>query len=419
MKILHINQSDTNGGAAIAGYRLHQGLLTTGHDSKILAGYIKTKSDRVAEIPRNKTLERNLLRFTCRAGLSYLANINSFDIPKHPFFQSADVLNLHNLHTGYFNYLAISKLTQLKPAVFTLHDMWSFTGHCAYSNQCDRWKIGCGKCPDLDTYPSMVRDSSDIEWKLKNRTYAKSNLTIVAPSHWLADQAKSSMLSRFPVHHIPNGIDMSVFQALDRQQCRHALGLPQDKKILLFAAASISDTRKGGDLLWKALAALPNDIKQNVLLLILGADDSEIPDIGVPAIQMGYVESDRIKATIYSAADLFVFPTRADNLPLVLQESMACGTPMVSFDIGGVPDLVRPGTTGYLAAPEDALDLRDGIVKLLNDENLRSHMRTQCRSIALAEYSIELQVQRYTGLYEQALKESSAHRPRPSSASAI
>jgi glycosyltransferase involved in cell wall biosynthesis len=407
MKVLHINQSDIEGGAAIAGYRLHQGLLAAGHDSKILAGTTKAKSDRVATIPRNKSLERNLLRFTWRAGLPYLAHVNSFSLPNHPFFQSADILNFHNLHTGYFSYLAISKLTQLKPAILTLHDMWSFTGHCAYSNECDRWKTGCGKCPDPTSYPSSARDATAIEWKLKNHTYAKSNITVVAPSKWLADQAKDSMLSRFPIHQIPYGIDTTIYQPLDRYQCRHALGLPTDKQILLFAAANTIDLRKGGDLLWKALEALPEATKQNTLLLILGAGDTQIPNIGIPAISMGYVESDRLKATIYSAADLFVFPTRADNLPLVLQESMACGTPMVSFKIGGVPDLVRPNITGYLAAPEDALDLRDGIVQLLNNRNLLSHMRQQCRSIALAEYSLERQCDCYIHLYESLLGEPS------------
>jgi len=121
-------------------------------------------------------------------------------------------------------------------------------------------------------------------------------------------------------------------------------------------------------------------------------------------LNLGYVSSDRLKSIAYSAADLFVFPTRADNLPLVLQESMACGTPMVSFKIGGVPDLVRPGITGYLAEPEDAKDFCNGIVQLLEDQNLRDRMSQQCRAIALKEYPLELQVQRYIELYRQVLQ---------------
>jgi glycosyltransferase involved in cell wall biosynthesis len=121
-------------------------------------------------------------------------------------------------------------------------------------------------------------------------------------------------------------------------------------------------------------------------------------------MNLGYISSDRLKSIAYSAADLFIFPTRADNLPLVLQESMACGTPMVSFKIGGVPDLVRPGITGYLAAPEDANDFRNGIVQLLEDKNLRDHMSQKCRAIAVAEYPLKLQAQLYIKLYHQTLQ---------------
>jgi glycosyltransferase involved in cell wall biosynthesis len=134
---------------------------------------------------------------------------------------------------------------------------------------------------------------------------------------------------------------------------------------------------------------------------------------GMETINLGYISNDAIKAKAYSAADLFLFPTRADNLPLMLQESMACGTPMVSFKVGGVPDLVRPGITGYLAHPEDVVDFRQGIVQLLEDDGLRSHLKKQCRDIALQEYAIELQTQRYAELYQKTLDRSSKRPEYP------
>jgi len=127
-------------------------------------------------------------------------------------------------------------------------------------------------------------------------------------------------------------------------------------------------------------------------------------ELGIPTLSLGYITSDRLKSIAFSAADLFIFPTRADNLPLVLQESMACGTPMVFFKIGGVPDLVRHNFTGYLAAPEDTGDFWNGIVTLLEDKPLRQKMSENCRAIALAEYSLELQAKRYIELYEQVLR---------------
>lgn len=404
MKILHINQSDISGGAAIAGYRLHQGLLAQEIDSKMLVGNVKTDSDRIATVPRKTRIENQLYRFTRYSGLNDINLFSSFDIPNYKFYQDADILNFHNLHTGYFNYLAISKLTKTKPAIFTLHDMWSFTGHCAYSYDCDRWKIGCGRCPYPDIYPAIRRDSTSIEWKLKNWIYSKSNLTIITLSHWLTEQAKASMLSRFPIHHIPNGIDTDAYQPLDRHLCKAVLGIPQNKKVLLFGADSLKDKRKGGDLLFNALQQLPQSLKAEVLLLTFGNGSEAITaKLGIPTIGLGYISSDRLKSMAYSAADLFIFPTRADNLPLVLQESMACGTPMVSFDIGGVPDLVRPMVTGYLAKPEDAKDFCNGIVELLENEQLQQTMSVNCRTIALTEYSLELQAERYIKLYKEIL----------------
>jgi glycosyltransferase involved in cell wall biosynthesis len=282
--------------------------------------------------------------------------------------------------------------------------MWSFTGHCAYSYDCDRWKIGCGSCPYPDIYPAIRRDSTSIEWKLKNWIYSKSNLTIITLSHWLTEQAKASMLSRFPIHHIPNGIDTDAYQPLDRHLCKAVLGIPQNKKVLLFGADSLKDKRKGGDLLFNALQQLPQSLKAEVLLLTFGNGSEAITaKLGIPTIGLGYISSDRLKSMAYSAADLFIFPTRADNLPLVLQESMACGTPMVSFDIGGVPDLVRPMVTGYLAKPEDAKDFCNGIVELLENEQLQQTMSVNCRTIALTEYSLELQAERYIKLYKEIL----------------
>jgi glycosyltransferase involved in cell wall biosynthesis len=405
MKVLHINHSDVSGGAAIAGYRLHKGLLAQEIESRFLVGIVKTSSDRVAAIPRNYRVENQLSRFTRPLGLNYTNLISTFNISQHTFYQGADILNFHNLHNGYFNYLAIPSLTESKPAIFTLHDMWSFTGHCAYSYDCDRWKIGCGKCPYPDTYPTVQRDNTRLEWKLKNWVYSRSKITIVAPSHWLTEQAKQSMLNRFPIHHIPYGIDTEAYQPIDSEQSRSVLGIPIGKKVLMFGANNLKDPRKGGNLLLKALSSLPDSLKAETVLLILGNDGDAIAQaVGIQTLNLGFVSGDRLKAIAYSAADVFILPSCADNLPLVLQESMACGTPMVSFKVGGVPDLVRPGVTGYLAQPEDAKDFCDGIVQLLEDEALRERMSQQCRAIALEEYSLEQQARAYIELYQQALQ---------------
>lgn len=404
MNVLHINESDVSGGAAIAAYRLHQGLLAKNFNSRMLVGEVKNKCDRVVAFNKNY-IEEQLYRFAWRLGLNCIYLLSTFDIPKHSFYKEADILNFHNLHTAYFNYLAIPKLTENKPAIFTLHDMWSFTGHCAYSYNCERWKNGCGRCPYPDTPPIIGMDNTRLEWKLKNWVYSNSNLTIVTPSHWLKLQAQQSLLNRFSIHHIPYGINTEVFQPLDPEKCRYQLNIPISKKVLMFGAVSLTDPRKGGDLLLKALSCLPQSLKAETLLLTMGYGGKAISEkVGIPSLNLGYVNSDHLKSVAYSAADLFICPTRADNLPLVLQESMACGTPIVAFKVGGIPDLVRPEITGYLAQPEESDDLCNGVMQLLADENLRQRMRRNCRKIATTEYSLELQAQKYIDLYRQVLQ---------------
>jgi glycosyltransferase involved in cell wall biosynthesis len=216
------------------------------------------------------------------------------------------------------------------------------------------------------------------------------------------------MLNRFPIHHIPNGVETNLYRPLDPVQCKAVLGIPATKRVLMFGADKLGDLRKGADLLIKALQGLPNSLKSELLLLTFGnSGDAIAKAADMEVFNLGYIGGDRMKAIAYSAADLFLFPTRADNLPLVLQESMACGTPMVSFKVGGVPDLVRPGVTGYLANPEDIKDFQDGILELLKDPDLRTQMGQNCREIALQEYSLDLQIRRYLDLYEQMLNQKS------------
>jgi glycosyltransferase involved in cell wall biosynthesis len=216
------------------------------------------------------------------------------------------------------------------------------------------------------------------------------------------------MLNRFPIHHIPHGIDTDVYQPLDPEQCRSLLGVPAGKKVLMFAAPNLKHFWKGGDLLLKALQSLPASLKAETVLLLLGNGGDAIAETaGIETVDLGYVSNDRLKAIAYSAADLFVSPTRAEAFGLVLLESIACGTPVVSFAVGGVPDLARPGITGYLAEPENPQDLCNGVVELLEDESTRHLLSKQCRAVAIKEYNFELHLQRYIDLYRQVLQDQS------------
>ena len=408
MKVLHLWQGDSGhcgGGGSVSMYRLHSSLIEAGIDSKILCQRKTTDSSQVQVFQRSfylKILEKLLQQITSRLGLNDIHRLSSFQLKQHEAYLDANILHFHGFH-GFINYLALPPLTRNKPAVFTLKDMWALTGHCSYSYDCDRWKIGCGQCPYPDSHPAIKRDNTSLEWRLKDRTYSQLHLTIICPSKWIAEKAKQSpLINRFPIHHIPHGIKTEIFQPLDPQQCRSQLGIPLNKKVLLFSAINLSDHRKGGDLLIKALQSLPESLKTETVLLVFGKEANTIETtVDIPVYDLGYLDDARFKAVAYSAADLFIFPTRADNFPLVLKESIACGTPMVSFNVGGVSDLVRHGITGYLAQPENVKDFGDGIVQLLEDEDLRHQMSQQCRGITVQEYDSELWAQRHIEIYRK------------------
>ena len=404
MNILYINVSDIQGGAAIGGYRLHRALQEKGIQSRMLVDVGKINNNDISIINRKRTLEYLTSKVTWNLGLSYINITSTFNITEHPFYKKADLINFHCLHGGYFNYLAIPKLTRDKPGVYRLSDMWSFTGHCAYSFDCERWKIGCGKCPYLDTYPAIPRDNTKLEFRLKKWVYNHSNLTIVTSSQWLTEKARESMLNHFNIKYIPNGIDTEIYKPLNKIQCRNVLDIPQNKNVILLVAQNLTNYRKGGDILLNSINNLPESLKKETILITMGESGEVFKDsIGMSILNLGYIGGDRLKAVAYNAADLFLFPTRAESFGLVLLESMACGTPMVSFNVGGVPDLVRHDVTGYLAKPEDAQDFCNGIIQLLEDDTLRNQISQNCRAIALQEYPIELQAKRYIELYEEIL----------------
>lgn len=412
MKVVHLWKSDSSfrgGGGAISMQRLHSGLKTAGIDSQILCKFKTTQASDVGVLETStpfKIADKAVEQVTSRLGLNDIHQLSSFQISRHPTYADANLVHFHGTHGGFINYLALPSLTAQKPAVFTLKDMWMLTGHCGFAFDCDRWKIGCGNCPYPETPPEITRDATAIEWKLKDWIYNKLNLTLICPSKWIAElAAKSPLTNRFSIHHIPHGIDTEVFHPLDPQQCRSELGIPQDKKVLMFASVKLNDERKGGDLLIEALQNLPPSLKAETVLLVFGNKAEALAEtVGISVYDLGYLNEDRPKVLAYSAADLFVFPTRADVFGLVSLESQACGTPVVSFRVGGVPDHVRPDITGYLAEPENAKDFRDGIVQLLEDDALRARMGRQCRAIAETEYSLPLYARRHIELYEGLLE---------------
>lgn len=412
MKVLHLTEGLTDGdGGAISLYRLHRGLKEAGIHSKILCttkwptgapdDIIKVHSSRV-EI-RAAYLLKNISR---KIGLNGVLDPTHFKIVQNESFLDADIVTIHSI-SGLCSYLAIPALARHKPTVLVLRDMMTFTGHCFHSLDCERWKIGCGSCPYPNISPPISVDNTRLAWKLKDWAFSRSHLVVVAQSTWMVHLAKQSMLHRFPIHRIPNGIDTEVYRPQDPELCRSALNIPKGKKVLMFMTQNLNSRLKGGDLFAKAVQGLPESLKAETVILLLGRQGENLASsLGIQTIYLGYVESDLFKVICYSAADIFVSPTRAESFPNVLLESIACGTPVVSLKVGGVPDLARPNITGFLADPEDVKGFRDRIIELLENDALRSEMRRQCRAIALEEYSISTQAQQYLRVYRQMLRDT-------------
>ena len=408
MKVLHLNAGDQwmTGGTGVAVDRLHRGLRRAGIDSRVVYGYAQVESPYTEVLPRSwRLLERLLGEVTSRLGLNEIQNVvSTLKIKKTPRYEDADLLHLHCLHGQFISYLALPFLAADKLTVFTLHDMWAFTGHCTFSYGCTRFQTGCGRCPHPEVYPPLKRDSTRLEWKLKNWVYRRVRPVFVAPSRWQAEQARQGMLKDFKIHYIPYGVDTEVYRPLDPERCRSVLGIPAGKRVLMSCAVSVSDRRKGGDLLEEALKGLPTSLKAETVLILMGHGGEAFQDLGLETVNLGYVAGDPLKVVAYSAADLFLFPTRAESFGIVSIESQACGTPVVSFRVGGVPEHVRSGVTGYLAEPENVRQFRDGVLRLLEHGAGRDRMRGQCRALVEREYSLEGHVGHHIALYRDVLE---------------
>ena len=411
MRILHIHRGvgHAGGGAGISMHRLHRTLLRLGVDSKMLVLQDEGSGPDVSRLPRFDalSLERRLRSVTGRIGLNDVHRLGSFQLDRHTFFQNADLLHFHGMHSGTFSYLALPRAAASKPCVLSLHDTWAFTGHCAYSYECERWKTGCGDCPYPEEPPAVARDATHLEWRMKSRAFLKSGLRLISKSAWTTRMARVSVLRHLPLTEIPYGVDTGVYRPRGSARSRELLGLPQDRFVLMVSAQDLASRRQGIDLLVRAFQGMAPELAARCILLVTGRRGVEVTqDAGLPVRDLGYLADSHLKAIAYSAADLFLLPVRADVFGLASIESQACGTPVVSFRVGGVPGHVRPGETGFLAEPEDALGFRDGIALLLQNEATRLRMSGMCRASVLRDYDLTIEATRHADLYESILSQA-------------
>ncbi|MGF1512401.1 MAG: glycosyltransferase family 4 protein [Elainellaceae cyanobacterium] len=414
MKVLILNTQDVTGGAARAAFRLHNGLVDNGIGSQVLVQN-KVGNDKRVIPPQNRA-EKLLANFG--HALDSLPTL-LYDRKRKPEFSSQwspdfvtskiedygpDVVNLHWINDSFVRIETLSKIK--RPIVWTLHDMWAFTGGCHYDQDCGRYVNSCGKCPQLDSNAEL--DLSRWIWKRKYKSWQGTPLTIVTLSSWMASCVKeSSLFKDYRVETIPNGIDTTLYKPVEKNVAKSLIGLPTDKRLILFGAVNpTSSPRKGFYLLKSALEKIKErDAFGNFELVVLGTSEPDSSsEQEIKTHYLGVLKDDISISLAYSAADVFVAPSTQDNLPNTVMESLACGTPCVGFNIGGIPDMVDHLKNGYLAVPFDVDDLAKGIQWVLADKERHAKLCENSYLKVNREFTQEIQASRYISLFEELIE---------------
>jgi glycosyltransferase involved in cell wall biosynthesis len=407
-----LNTFDIQGGAAIATYRLHRGLRLIGVNSHMQVQR-KTTDDPNVIGPLTKwdnilsTLRPYDRVVTHLYRNHQKAPFSSAWLPDGLFSKVAkldpDIVHLFWVGGGFLRIETLKKFKQ--PIVWTLHDMWPFTGGCHYDGECGRFQQSCGNCPVLQS--KQERDLSRWVWKRKQRSWEGLPMVVVATSHWLADMARSSSIFRNQrVEVIPNGIDTEKYKPINKEVARATYNLPQDKHLILFSAFSaVSDKRKGNQFLVHALEIMSQaGWGSKIELVVIGASRPENPpDMGMKVHYMGHLHDEISQVLLYSAADVVVAPSMQENLSNTVMESLACGTPVVAFNIGGMPDMIDHQINGYLATPFEPNDLANGIQWVLEDKSRYDIISLRARQKVEECYALKAVAKRYLALYQSIL----------------
>lgn len=397
MKIVILNTSERTGGAAVAAGRLGKALRQAG-----------IQVDKL--IRENTWLNRfrfyweRLIIFLCnhlnRKNLFAVSIANTgMDLSGHPLVKDADIIHLHWINQGFLSLKDIEELVKLnKPIVWTMHDMWPCTGICHHARDCEKFQMICESCFFLK---SKGKDLSTSVFDKKLSLYKEANITFVGCSRWLSGRAKKSYLLRDKtVLSIPNPIDTEVYHPMDQDMTRELLGLPSGKRLLLFGALNVTDKRKGIDYLIEALRKIE---KQDVELVVFGQVKDDIRDLfPVPIHSMGYLSDESKIVALYNAVDMFITSSLEENLPNTIMESMACGTPCVGFEIGGIPEMIDHKINGYVASYKDASDLANGIRWVLEHEDQQA-LSDACVKKVQENYTEEVVAKQYMALYKRLL----------------
>lgn len=408
-----MSHSDLRGGAARAAYRQHRALVDADVDSTLLVREKQSDDDSVREVPHSdsevvRRLRARVERDVARLQQTPNPNPHSANVlpTKMAHLLDADIVNLHWIGSGAMSSGDIARV--LPPVVMTLHDMWAFSGaeHYGPDGPDARWTSAY----ERDNRPPGHKglDVDRYVWHRKRKWTSRA--TIVSPSRWLDDcVARSELLGDRPRHLIPYAIDLETFRP-SRPSSRLVPGVPEGSSVILFAAiGGSSDPRKGFDLLEAALRRIN---RESTVCVVMGQEEPALPpDVGLPLLWTGHLDEDQQLVELYNSADVVVVPSRQDNLPQTATEAQSCGTPVVAFRVGGLPDAVVHDRTGYLAEPFDTSDLAAGIDWVLDDEERRAHLGRAARARAVSLWEPSRIAGQYIDVYAEVIERRRSSPP--------
>jgi glycosyltransferase involved in cell wall biosynthesis len=405
MHIVMISDWETqHGGAAVAASRLANALAQEGHQvTRIVA-----VGDQQPHSWATVQLSPSTWGWAVAKGLPQRVAGTILDPTIQRYLSSLldklkpDIINIHNIHgarSSYWGLELVSVCARFAPIVWTLHDMWSFTGRCAYTYDCQKYLHRCDEsCPTPGEYPSLPAGKIRRAWNYRRKLFQEiEKIAAVSPTQWLARHAVGGMWRSKQVEVIAYGLPLDIYQPIHKSLARKALGLDVEGPVLLLAAHNLEDRRKGLHL---ALQAIDQIRSRPLTVLLMGSGDLAHELQSTQVIPLGYIDHERTRALAYSAADLYVHPALADNLPNMVLESISCGTPVVAFEVGGLPEMVELGVTGWLVEEISAAALASGLENALTSIRLGNNLNVSCREFAGNRYAPELQARRYLDLFK-------------------
>lgn len=410
MKVAILSTYDIDGGAAKAAFRLHKALRNNDIKSKMIVQRKTSANSTVHEINKRSPFAESILSddilwdmfYSNKKNVIFSTGIFGENFLSNKFVRQADIIHLNWINNNFISIKSLSKID--KPIVWTLHDMWSFTGGCHYTGECEKYKLSCNFCPILNS--NRKYDLSNLVFKIKKKYYSK-NITIVAPSKWLKNCASSSELFyNSKVVNIPYALNNDTFKSYNKMDIRNLFKMREDKFIVLFGAVNATgDKRKGYKYLKEAIELLiKNNIIDNLEIVVFGANNCKnIETSKVTYRYIDKIDDEHKLAQVYSMSDVFVIPSLEDNLPNTILESLSCGTPVVGFDVGGIPDLVEHKVNGYLAKYKSVEDLAQGIYWIYKN-NKNNWLGKNGRDKVVKNYSNDVIAKQYIDLYKSLLK---------------